>query len=514
MPFDQHAFISYAHIDNEPLTPELKGWVTQFHATLQTMLSQRLGEKARIWRDQKLGGSDVFGDEILDQLAKTALLISILSPRYLRSEWCTRELREFCDTAARHGGLSIGNKSRVVKVVKTPVDIGAELPPLMQRTLGHEFFAIDGGESIELDPAFGDRARQLFLSKLSGLAWELSKSLQALMESEDATTVAAAAAPETKPRPVVFLADCGRDLRDAREQLATDLRMHGHVVLPAEQLPQAEDALLPELQALLARSALSIHLVGRSAGPIPDGPTERSLVMLQNELAAQCSRSAGLRRIVWLPAGVVGERPEQQAFIDALQHDAALQAGADLLTGDFEALKGAIHGALQRLAEPAAPAAVRVPAAAAAPARPVVHLLCTEADRSAILPLLGLLGAAGLAVTVPVFVGDAAELREANTRQVAGCDALILFYGAADEAWKFHQDNELRKQAASGRADGTPASVGRRRSEWLALAAPVTVDKTLLRALAAPGLIDGLAGFSPSALQPLLADLAARKVSE
>src|SRR4029453_5742311 len=124
MKFDHHAFISYAHIDNEPLTPGQKGWVAQFHATLQTMLSQRLGEKARIWRDDKLEGNDMFAQEIVDQFARTALLISILSPRYVRSEWCTRELRAFCEAAALTGGVTIGNKSRIFKVVKTPADAG------------------------------------------------------------------------------------------------------------------------------------------------------------------------------------------------------------------------------------------------------------------------------------------------------------------------------------------------------------------------------------------------------
>jgi len=33
MNFDQDAFINYAHIDNEPLTPGQKGWVSQCHAT-------------------------------------------------------------------------------------------------------------------------------------------------------------------------------------------------------------------------------------------------------------------------------------------------------------------------------------------------------------------------------------------------------------------------------------------------------------------------------------------------
>ena len=56
--------------------------------------------------------------------------------------------------------------------------------------------------------------------------------------------------------------------------------------------------------------------------------------MIENELAAQQSGRGALLRIIWLPQGVTSERPEQRAYIEALPRDAALQAGADLLTGD------------------------------------------------------------------------------------------------------------------------------------------------------------------------------------
>src|SRR5262245_5088866 len=368
MDFDHHAFISYAHIDNEPLTPGQKGWVAQFHATLQTMLSQRLGEKARIWRDDKLAGNDIFAEEIVGQFAKTALLISILTPRYLRSEWCTRELRTFCEAAALTGGLTVGNKSRVFKVVKTPVEAGATLPEQVQQMLGYDFFIVEEGDSKELDPAFGEETRQQFLSKLSSLAWQIAKSLQQLAQIESARATAAREA-----RPVVFLADCGHDLRATRDQVMTDLLMHGYEVLPTEQLPMTEDALVPELKAQLERSRLSIHLVGRKVGPIPDGPSERSLVVLENELAAARCRESSLRRIIWLPEGVAGERAEQQAFIDALQRDAALQFGADLIRGDVEALKGSIHLTLRRLETPEPPAAATGPAG-----QSTVHVLMSE----------------------------------------------------------------------------------------------------------------------------------------
>ena len=65
MGFEHHVFISYAHIDNQPLTPEHQGWVSRFHASLEAVLSMRLGRKAEIWRDKKLTGGDLFADEIV-----------------------------------------------------------------------------------------------------------------------------------------------------------------------------------------------------------------------------------------------------------------------------------------------------------------------------------------------------------------------------------------------------------------------------------------------------------------
>ena len=63
-----------------------------------------MGGKAKIWRDEKLQGNDVFADEIVAQFKQTAVLVSIVTPRYLNSDWCTREVREFCQSAQQTGG--------------------------------------------------------------------------------------------------------------------------------------------------------------------------------------------------------------------------------------------------------------------------------------------------------------------------------------------------------------------------------------------------------------------------
>jgi hypothetical protein len=129
-----------------------------------------------------------------------------------------------------------------------------------------------------------------------------------------------------------------------------------------------------------------------------------------------------------------------------------------------------------------------------------VLLLCDARDRKDTLPLIRLLRARGLEVRLPVFTGDAGEVREANRQLVLESDAVVLYYGAGDEAWKYHQQAELRKLHGSPRERALKASL-------VLLAPPMSDDKELLQALAEPDTIDALAGLDEARLAPLLAAL-------
>lgn len=501
MNFARQVFISYAHLDNQPLGADQTGWVSLFHTTLQTLLSQRLGSVADIWRDDKLHGNDDFSAEILDQLGDTALFVAILSPRYPNSAWCRKEINTFCDKAEATRSLVVDNKARVIKVLKLPLDIPTPapppdddvppLPPILDRLLGYEFYEVDEHVPRELDPAYGDAPRQAFLRKANTLAWALAAQLTALQRRP---RIDGDAANDPAPRRAVFLAECSRDRREARDAIATELACCGFEVLPDQRLPDDEDEHRAAVAALLERSVLAVHLVGAGYGRVPDGDRQQSVVVQQNALAAERSRRAGLRRVIWLPAGLTATQPAQQAFIDALQADAALQYGADLVSGDLETAKSAIHAALKPPEPP--PAA---PTRADGGAR--VHLVCDAADRPAIVPLIKLLRARGLDVSLPAFVGDAAQVRETNRQRALDCDALLLYYGAGDEAWKFHQQADLRKLLASPRERPLRASL-------TLLAAPLSDDKTILQALAEADVIDGLGGIDAERLAPLLDALA------
>ena len=345
--FKRDVFISYAHEDNTPLTPEQNGWVTRLHVTLEELISMRLGRRARIWQDDKLRGNDVFTSEISDLLAQTAVFVSVLTPHYLRSERCARELREFCEQAEQSGGVIVGNKTRVLKVLKAPVDTQGSLPFVLKDTLGYEFFFLKDGTPLELDRAYGEMFDQEYLRKVARLSWDISQLLKTLAtetgDSDKGNDAHATA------KAIIYLAECSYDRKEIRETLEGELRRGGYTVLPDRQLPHDEAEYVAVVERLLARCNLAVHLVGASYGAVPDGPSQKSVVVLQNELAVRRSKSSALSRVIWLPEGTRSQQAPQQAFIKALPVDAETQFGADLITGDIEALKTSIYATLKKL---------------------------------------------------------------------------------------------------------------------------------------------------------------------
>lgn len=493
MRFEKDLFISYAHIDNKPLTQEQQGWITRFHASLEALLSMRMGGQARIWRDDKLRGNDVFGPEILDQFAQTAVLVSVLTPRYLNSEWCNKEVAEFCKRAEESGGIVVANKARIFKVLKAPVDTQESLPQVVQAVLGYEFFTFEDGTPLELDSAYGEKFAQDYNRKVGKLAWDVSQLLKTLQTEPDhqgkGGTDYQGKGEDGPAKSTVYLAECSWDRKPAREILEGELKRHGYGVLPDRELPREEEEYVAAVEGLLKRCRLSVHLVGETYGGVPNGRSNKSVVVLQNELAAKQSKSKSdaLKRVIWVPEGTHSEQAQQQAFIDALHQNAEAQIGADLITADIESLKTSIHAILTKPEKPESQ--LPVEQAAAADQVKLIYLICNEKDRKATVPVRKFLKDEGFKVQIPAFEGDATAVREVHQQLMTNAAAVILFYGAGDEAWKRTIDNELKKMP--GYRSGKPLL-----ASYTFLADPKTTDKGDLIEMEEPNLIEGFGVFS------------------
>ena len=460
MSFEHDVFISYAHLDDEPLVDGEPGWITELHSVLEKRLAMLLGERPRIWRDPELRGNQVFDDAIAHGFSGAALFLPVVTPRYVRSDYCQKELSEFCRKALDEGGLGVEDRSRILKVMKTPVEVD-EQPPPMNRVLGYDFFRIEPERhrlrELRLRSA-DDRER--FLGVLEDLAQEIKEALVVLERSG----LAQEAARRATRRTIVYLATTSSDRKDDYEQVRRELVERGHPVLPDRPLPLEEDALVQAVRSDLDRAGLSIHLIGARHGVVPEG-AERSVVHLQNDLAAGVAGRAGqngpdrLERILWLPPGLEAVDPRQQALIETLRTDPEAQRGAELLETGIEELKAEIllrlDGIERRRAErEAAQAAGTAVAAAAASADDGprwVYLMHTAEDEEAVAPLEDLLWDLELEVRRPLFEGDAAAIREEHEENLQLCDAFLLFYGAGNERWLRKMLADLKKAPGLGR---------------------------------------------------------------
>lgn len=497
---DYEVFVSYAHLDNRP---KEAGWITRFEKTLQEFLDLRVGRVVRIWRDPKLQGNDVFADEITKRFGQSRILISVLSPRYVDSEWCLREISEFCAQAERSGGLRIGNQLRVFKIVKYPAD-QTELPKDVAGSLGYNFFVEKEGVTIELDPdKFGKDLEPQYNFTVARLAQDATDLLQKLAAhaapggAGDEAGMPPAAGPSAETAITVFLAQCSHDVRGEHDRLTSELKAHGCAVLPDRRLStDVESEYCEQVKAELARCKLSIHLIGTSYGAVPDGPSKKSTVHLQNELAAQRCKDGGFERLIWLPKSETSDE-QQREFIRALHEDKEAQLGADLITGDFEELKNALHATLRKLAEPPPKPRAAAPAASGgdeASTERLVYLICVQQDQKATLPLRKHLKQAGIDVETPAFEGSATEVREANQGLLQRCDAVLVFYGSGNKAWRITVENDLKRAAAH--RDGRPLL-----AQGIWLAEGESADKQDLVDVGDDDLIDARGGFEDKLLE-------------
>ncbi|BDI05709.1 toll/interleukin-1 receptor domain-containing protein [Sphaerotilus microaerophilus] len=501
MAFSDDVFISYAHLDNQALTAGSEGWISSFADALGKRLGEVMGKPPRIWRDPKLQGNDVFGDELAARYQHAAALVSVFTPRYLASDWCQRELTGFWQAAAQSGGAVQGHKARVFKVVKTPVD-SQRVPALVQPLLGYEFYRLQpgNGRPLEFNKVYGAEAERDFWVRLNDLAYDIADLLKQL-EQPDAGT----------PPPAAYLATVTSDLREPHDALRRELLRQGWRVLPTVELPLVAAEAEALVRAQMAQVLLSVHLLGATAGLVPEGSDE-SMQALQARIAAEQARSSarandhnhgqGLARLLWLAPDADSAEARQRALLDALRDDPIPAPGSDLLKTSFEALKTEVvrrmQAAQDALAARAAQAtALTAQAAGGQPTR--IYLVCSADDEAAVQPLQEHLFGLGFEVVLPLFEGDESQLRELNDTELRDCDGLLLYYGAGGELWLRQKLAELRRLPALGRHAPLRAS-------GICIAPPATPAKQRLLTREAP-LIAMPDGFAPAALQAFVTAL-------
>lgn len=499
MPFENDIFVSYAHVDNEPYDNP-QGWIDRLDQKLRLRVAQLLGVPPSVWRDTRLQGNEYFAGSIGDGISSTRLLLSVVSPRYVNSAWCRGEVREFSRRAAQTGDASVGNLTRVFKVVKTHVP-EEEMPDELQGLLGYHFYEFDErGRPREFRQDDPPNKDQRYWDRLEDLALDIVKALKSFKTAADDDAAARdAGKPEGEPEPLplekkIYLAETTSDVTPERDRIRRELQQRGFYVLPDRELPRSASEFERDAREALSRCSLSVHLVGATYGLIPEGEEERSVVRWQEELASERATSdKEFARLIWMPPGLEPQGRRHQSFVEGLH--TRLGKGAELLQTSVEDLKLRV---LEKLKPKPAPAP---PKEQESNGVKHVYLICDNRDVNDVVPVEDYLFDQGFEIVNSALVTEGSDdVAQAHRENMVNCDAALIYYGNANPMWLSTKIDDFKKARDWGRAAPFDARA-------VYVSAPQTPQKQRFRTHEVPLVIQNFEGFRPDALQPFISAL-------
>ncbi len=486
MNFEKDVFISYAHIDDQTMSEGLKGWITEFHKALEVRLSQILGSEPKIWRDAKLQGNDFFAPEIESQFPKLKIMISIITPRYVQSEWCTKEVELFYDAASKSGGIAIDNKARIFKVLKTPVEI-EEQPVKIRPLLGYEFYRRETDSNRIREYGLKKEKEDAYWDTLSDVAYDIAGLIEKLNDkssngNKPDITYTIEVAQEEKQK--IYLAETSTDLKDLRRELARELKDNGYVVLPEDYPSEFEiEKYQSWVKENMEKCSLVVQLIGSKYGAIPEtnDDEEKSIVVIQNEIATALCDKKDLTRLIWIPEIQKSEDHRVIALIEQLKKQ-NLKEGSEWLNGTIKEFTERIKSTMQKLEaaererkakeeEKARLAAAEAKQKEQASNNPnagnsttqlideeieiqttTVFLIYDERDKENVKELRKYLKSKDIYVDTITFDGTEQEKNLAYEESMRNCDAVLIYFGQGSTSWlKPHINKVIQKPALKGK---------------------------------------------------------------
>ncbi len=442
--------ITYADLDDQPIRSGRPGWVSQLHHNLKLRVAQLSGKQVAVVKQSDASRSAEIENAVLEQMPHAKTVISILSPPFVRSDGCHRMVETFCRSAGASVRLKNEDRSRLLNVIKTPVDavdLPLEIRALYTGLVPYEFFERDpqSGRVREFDEAFGNTAVQRFHERVYDVAYDVSQVLKYLGDAPRVNE------KRTSHPRTIFLAATTSDLEPQRDQLRRELIELGHTVIPKQPLPLVASELVSVVQGCLEQSDIAIHFVGEYFGLVPEA-TELSVVALQNQVAARHCDNSSLRRLIWIPKGLRAQDERQAKFIRQLESEPRSVTGAELIADTLENLKVLLRTRWAReQAEREKP-----PAAATTGNAPRVYLICDQQDEAAIEPLEDFFYAEGIEISLPGFEAEESEVQQIHIQNLRDCDAALIYYGGAGMHWVDFKIRDLQK--AAGYRDSRPIS--------------------------------------------------------
>jgi hypothetical protein len=446
-------FISYSHVDDSAFDGDDAGWVTRLVRNVEKLLAMKLGRREffDLWMDGRLTGNEPVNELIEGRIRDAAVFVLVLSPGYLGSIWCARELATF----RAEVGRKLGDEARVFVIEFTEI----ARPDELSRPRGYRFWQKDSltGEVAQL--AFpklvpGDEAAYYRL--VTELASDIERELRRLKAG---AAPAPALAPTPTPSPTspppgpapeaappaaatVYLADVSEDLEDVRDGVKSYLDQAGYAILPRSIYPADPESYAAAVDADMARSTAFVQLLSELPGRKvrDDGPRKAAFLL---ERAALLQPPIPV--LQWRSRDLDWRRVSNDLHRKVLEGSAVPGRDLEVMEVDIEEFKSAVKSRIEAMIAPPPAAAPRVPDRD--------YFLFINADvpddgLSAELARLIDESWSWIGYFPPWWDGDPEQVRSYLEQNLRECDGLVVIFGAAGPDWVTAQLQKARQMAA------------------------------------------------------------------
>ena len=147
--------------------------------------------------------------------------------------------------------------------------------------------------------------------------------------------------------------------------------------------------------------------------------------------------------VLWIAPGTEVTDGRQLGFLQSLQAQLETESRFELLKTPLQELKNFVFDRLK----PAPESRDISPVAAMR-----LYLMCEKRDSAAIAPIHAALNQRGIQVDLPLWEGDQTDIRQDHEATLQDCDGVLIYYGAASEAWVREKIRDLRRARGLGRS--------------------------------------------------------------
>lgn len=443
--------LCFSEEDNQPIEGGLKGWVSNFHKFLSTLLSQISRDNPEI---------HMASESSFDQTdpADYAVTVLVCTPAFAKSKSFIKKLNDYGKELKASDQLMVDGIPRIFKVHKAPFEEDVYFPQF-QDLISYDFYMVDplSGEAQEFRRFFGSEAERSYWMKLVDMAYDIHQ----LLSTSSAVARKKTETDDVPREKTVYLASTGVDMVIQRDIIKRELIRHGYKVLPQHTLPKEVNALENMITEDLQKCRLSIHMVGEDYGYKPKG-SEISVVDIQNRIAsgytyelADHNKTAEEKklfsRLIWLSPDLKNVTERQKIFIEDLKSDAASLEEAEVLQITLQEFKSIIREELVTGGRFNTHREVKGYQPAEEGDSKIIYLIHDKSDKKETKPLHEYLEKTGYKVVEPTFDGDLVDIRYIHQENLRRCDASIIYFGKAKEAWIRTKLQDLLKAPGFGR---------------------------------------------------------------